>query len=133
MLIRLAVRRFRCQEGACPAVTIVGQADGLTTRYQRRSVPLARLLAQPRPEPLPPSQQERQVRPGPKAERVRAHQATAPRTPSVDSAACAARTDATYSAIQPRLVTAGPGSRAALSAGLSAAKTPARRIGCQRW
>jgi hypothetical protein len=68
VLIRLAVRRFRCQDRACPAVTIVGQADGLTTRYQHRSVPLARLLARPRPEPLPPGQQERQTRPGPEAQ-----------------------------------------------------------------
>ena len=46
MLIRLGMRRFLCTNPACKAVTFAGQADGLTARYQRRSVPLARLLAQ---------------------------------------------------------------------------------------
>jgi transposase len=46
VLIRLAMRRFMCQDPACEAVTFAGQADGLTARYQRRSVPLARLLSQ---------------------------------------------------------------------------------------
>jgi transposase len=46
VLIRLAVRRFLCMNPACKAVTFAGQADGLTVRYQRRSVPLARLLSQ---------------------------------------------------------------------------------------
>jgi transposase len=46
VMIRLAVRRFLCTNPACRAVTFAGQADGLTARYQRRSVPLARLLAQ---------------------------------------------------------------------------------------
>ena len=46
MLIRLGMRRFLCTNPACRAVTFAGQADGLTARYQRRSVPLARLLSQ---------------------------------------------------------------------------------------
>ena len=46
VLIRLAMRRFLCTNPACQAVTFAGQADGLTVRYQRRSVPLARLLSQ---------------------------------------------------------------------------------------
>ena len=46
VLIRLGMRRFLCTNPACKAVTFAGQADGLTARYQRRSVPLARLLAQ---------------------------------------------------------------------------------------
>jgi transposase len=45
VLIRLAMRRFLCTNPACKAVTFAGQADGLTARYQRRSVPLARLLS----------------------------------------------------------------------------------------
>jgi transposase len=44
--IRLEVRRFFCVNPACPAATFAGQVDGLTARYQRRSLPLARLLAQ---------------------------------------------------------------------------------------
>jgi transposase len=46
VLIRLGMRRFLCTNLACRAVTFAGQADGLTSRYQRRSVPLARLLSQ---------------------------------------------------------------------------------------
>jgi transposase len=46
VLIHLAVRRFVCQNPACKKVTFAGQADGLTARYQRWSVPLARLLSQ---------------------------------------------------------------------------------------
>ena len=46
VLIRLAVRRFLCQNAACKKVTFAGQADGLTVRYQRWSVPLAGLLSQ---------------------------------------------------------------------------------------
>ena len=46
VLIRLAMRRFVCQNAACAKVTFAGQADGLTARYQRWSVPLAGLLAQ---------------------------------------------------------------------------------------
>ena len=36
----LAMRRFFCTNPACQAITFAGQADGLTVRYQRRSVPL---------------------------------------------------------------------------------------------
>jgi Transposase/zinc-finger of transposase IS204/IS1001/IS1096/IS1165 len=46
VLIRLAMRRFICQDTDCEAVTFAGQAAGLTARYQRRSVPLTRLLSQ---------------------------------------------------------------------------------------
>ena len=46
MLIHLAVRRFACMDAACEKVTFAGQADGLTARYQRWSVPLAGLLSQ---------------------------------------------------------------------------------------
>jgi hypothetical protein len=41
VLIHLAMRRFLCQNAACTKVTFAGQADGLTARYQRWSVPLA--------------------------------------------------------------------------------------------
>jgi transposase len=46
VLIHLAVRRFVCPNPACAKVTFAGQADGLTARYQRWSVPLAALLSQ---------------------------------------------------------------------------------------
>jgi transposase len=46
VLIHLAVRRFVCMNVACTKVTFAGQADGLTARYQRWSVPLAGLLSQ---------------------------------------------------------------------------------------
>jgi transposase len=46
VVIHLTMRRFLCMNPACKAVTFAGQADGLTARYQRRSVPLARLLSQ---------------------------------------------------------------------------------------
>jgi hypothetical protein len=46
VLIHLAMRRFLCQNAACRKVTFAGQADGLTVRYQRWSVPLAGLLSQ---------------------------------------------------------------------------------------
>jgi transposase len=46
VLIHLAMRRFLCQNAACTKVTFAGQADGLTARYQRWSVPLAGLLTQ---------------------------------------------------------------------------------------
>ena len=36
----LAMRRFLCKNPACTKVTFAGQADGLTARYQRWSVPL---------------------------------------------------------------------------------------------
>jgi transposase len=43
--IVLAVRRFRCLEPGCPAVTFAGQAEGVSARYRRRSVPLLALVA----------------------------------------------------------------------------------------
>jgi hypothetical protein len=46
VVIHLAVRRFLCTNAACGKVTFAGQADGLTARYQRWSVPLAGLLSQ---------------------------------------------------------------------------------------
>jgi len=46
VLIHLAMRRFSGQNPACEKVTLAGQADALTVRYQRWSVPLAGLLAQ---------------------------------------------------------------------------------------
>jgi len=46
VLIHLAMRRFLCTNPACQKVTFAGQADGLTIRYQRWSVPLAGLLTQ---------------------------------------------------------------------------------------
>src|SRR5262249_1291525 len=46
VLIHLAMRRFACLNAACAKVTFAGQADGLTARYQRWSVPLAGLLSQ---------------------------------------------------------------------------------------
>ena len=46
VLIHLAIRRFVCVNVACAKVTFAGQADGLTARYQRWSVPLAGLLSQ---------------------------------------------------------------------------------------
>ncbi|MGD0687994.1 MAG: ISL3 family transposase, partial [Streptosporangiaceae bacterium] len=45
LLISLAVRRFRCLQGQCPAVTFAEQASGLTERYRRRSVPVLGMLA----------------------------------------------------------------------------------------
>jgi len=45
LLIALAVRRFRCLQDQCPAVTFAEQAGGLTERYRRRSVPLLGMLA----------------------------------------------------------------------------------------
>ena len=45
VLIVLQVRRFRCRNPACPAVTFAGQAGGLSERYRRRSVPLTAMLA----------------------------------------------------------------------------------------
>jgi transposase len=46
VLIRLRVRRFFCGNPVCAAVTFAEQADGLTGRYLRRSLPLLGLLAQ---------------------------------------------------------------------------------------
>ena len=45
LLVALAVRRFRCLQDQCPAVTFAEQAGGLTERYRRRSVPLLGMLA----------------------------------------------------------------------------------------
>ena len=45
MLIVLQVRRFRCRNPQCPAVTFAEQAGGLSGRYRRRSVPLTAMLA----------------------------------------------------------------------------------------
>jgi transposase len=45
VLIVLRVRRFRCQNPECPAVTFAEQARGLSERYRRRSVPLTAMLA----------------------------------------------------------------------------------------
>jgi transposase len=44
VLIILRVLRFLCVNPSCPKVTFVVQADGLTSRYRRRSVPLALML-----------------------------------------------------------------------------------------
>jgi transposase len=45
VLIVLQVRRFRCMNPECPAVTFAEQARGLSERYRRRSVPLLSMLA----------------------------------------------------------------------------------------
>lgn len=45
VLIVLQVRRFRCRNSQCPAVTFAEQARGLSERYRRRSVPLTAMLA----------------------------------------------------------------------------------------
>jgi transposase len=45
VLIVLQVRRFRCGNLGCPAVTFAEQAVGLSERYRRRSVPLLGMLA----------------------------------------------------------------------------------------
>jgi len=45
VLIVLRVRRFRCRNPACPAVTFAEQASGLSERYRRRRVPLLGMLA----------------------------------------------------------------------------------------
>jgi transposase len=45
LLIALSVRRFRCTSPACPRVTFVEQAEGLTGRHLRRTLPLRELLA----------------------------------------------------------------------------------------
>jgi transposase len=46
VLVHLAMRRFACRNAGCKKLTFAGQADGLTARYQRWSVPLAGLLSQ---------------------------------------------------------------------------------------
>ena len=45
VLVVLSVRRFRCLDPSCAKVTFAGQAEGLTARYRRRSVPLLGMLA----------------------------------------------------------------------------------------
>ena len=45
VLIVLQVRRFRCRNPECPAVTFAEQAGGVSARYRRRSVPLLGVLA----------------------------------------------------------------------------------------
>jgi transposase len=45
VLIALSVRRFRCPQSSCPKVTFAEQAEGVTVRYRRRSVPLLGMLA----------------------------------------------------------------------------------------
>jgi len=45
VLIALQARRFRCREPSCPVVTFAEQADGVSARYRRRSVPLLAMLA----------------------------------------------------------------------------------------
>jgi transposase len=44
VLVALRVRRFRCQQPACPAGTFTAQEDGVTSRYCRRSIPLTSML-----------------------------------------------------------------------------------------
>ena len=43
-LVIVRVLRFLCVNPSCPKVTFAVQADGLTSRYGRRSVPLTQLL-----------------------------------------------------------------------------------------
>jgi hypothetical protein len=45
VLIVLQVRRFRCRNPACTAVTFAEQAGGVSERYRRRSIPLLGMLA----------------------------------------------------------------------------------------
>ena len=45
VMIRLRVRRFFCRNPDCPATTFAEQVDGLTSRYARRTPPLAAMLA----------------------------------------------------------------------------------------
>src|SRR5271165_57323 len=45
VLVVLSVRRFRCPDPSCAKVTFAEQAEGLTARYRRRSVPLLGMLA----------------------------------------------------------------------------------------
>src|SRR4051794_30869905 len=42
--IELRVRRFRCSSSSCPRRTFAPQVEGLTARYQRRSLLLRRIL-----------------------------------------------------------------------------------------
>jgi transposase len=45
VLIALSVRRFRCLRAECPVMTFAEQAEGLSARYQRRTMPLLGMLA----------------------------------------------------------------------------------------
>src|SRR5258708_7607517 len=45
VLIALSVRRFRCPEPSCTRATFAEQAEGVSQRYRRRSVPLLGMLA----------------------------------------------------------------------------------------
>ena len=45
VLVVLSVRRFRCPDPSCPKVTFAEQAEGVSARYRRRSVPLLGMLA----------------------------------------------------------------------------------------
>jgi len=45
VVVVLAVRRFRCPDPSCAKVTFAEQAEGLSARYRRRSVPLLGMLA----------------------------------------------------------------------------------------
>jgi transposase len=45
VLVSLQVRRFRCRQWSCPRVTFAEQAQGITSRYRRRTVPLRQVLA----------------------------------------------------------------------------------------
>ena len=45
VLVVLSVRRFRCPDPLCPKVTFAEQAEGVSARYRRRSVPLLGMLA----------------------------------------------------------------------------------------
>jgi transposase len=45
VLIALRARRFRCMEPSCPVVTFAEQAEGVSARCRRRSVPLLEMLA----------------------------------------------------------------------------------------
>jgi transposase len=44
VVLRLRVRRFVCRTEECSATTFVEQVEGLTTRYGRRTVPLAEMV-----------------------------------------------------------------------------------------
>ena len=44
VLIRLAVRRLFCGNPDCPVTTFAEQVEGLTSRYARRTPPLAAML-----------------------------------------------------------------------------------------
>jgi hypothetical protein len=44
VVIRLAVWRFFCEAPDCPAATFAEQVEGLTTRYARRTPPLAAMM-----------------------------------------------------------------------------------------